>query len=163
MPTKDELDRLPRGVIDGAVADIREAIVTLNKLLIEDNTDKSFALKKQMTSLIRRIAPMGISTNIIFTANARALRHMIVQRTSPHAEVEIQQVFRSIAGTVKKQAPAIFADLQAMGDGSYESRFAKWTCNQCGHTIVQGTEKPGPCPKCGVKRWDGYVKERGKV
>ena len=121
MPGKDELASLHRGVVGSVVEDIREAIVSLNKLLIEDNEDKSFAWKKKMTSLIRRVAPMGISTNIIFTANARALRHLIVQRTSVHAEIEIRLVFDEIAKKAKAHAPAIFADLTKQEDGSYTS------------------------------------------
>jgi len=162
MPTKDQLASLPQGIIGATVADIRESITALNKILIEDDPDTSFKHKKTMTSLIRRIAPLGISTNIIFTANARALRHVIVQRTSPHAEVEIQGVFRAIADMVKEQAPAIFADVIQKADGSYTSEFTHWVCENCDHRKIRDII-PGPCKKCGANDWRGYTKERGKV
>lgn len=89
---------------------IRETIIELNALLLKDAPD--FDTKKKMTSLIRRIAPIGLSTSIMFTANARALRHLIHMRTHPAAEVEIQEVFREIAIKAIQEAPHIFQDIK---------------------------------------------------
>lgn len=88
---------------------ITEAIDKLNKLLLTDA--HTFAEKKQITSYIRRIAPIGVKTNIMFTANARALRHLIQQRTNEHAEVEIRQAFSIIAKLARENAPNIFQDM----------------------------------------------------
>jgi thymidylate synthase (FAD) len=89
---------------------IRDTITKLNAMLLESEDD--FAVKKQLTSYIRRIAPLGLSTNIMFTANARALRHIIAQRTSPHAEIEIRQVFAEVADIAARECPNIFQDMQ---------------------------------------------------
>jgi thymidylate synthase ThyX len=99
---------------------IRCAIGKLNKMLLESTDD--FAVKKQLTSYIRRIAPLGLSTNIIFTANARALRHIIAQRTSPHAEIEIRRVFREVAVMAAIECPNIFQDMHGT-DTEYEKVF----------------------------------------
>ena len=84
LPEKTEGNELMNQVVES----IKKAIVNLNKLLIKD--DMPFSEKKRLTSFIRRIAPIGIKTNILFTANARALRHIIKMRTSLGAEVEIR-------------------------------------------------------------------------
>ena len=41
-----------------------------------------FHVKKEVTSALRRLAPIGLSTDIIWTANARTLRHVIEMRTA---------------------------------------------------------------------------------
>lgn len=82
---------------------LRLAIAELNDLLLKD--DMSFKEKKRLTSLIRRIAPLGIKTNIMFTANIRALRHIINQRTSEGAEAEIRQAFLDVKRLAEHWAP----------------------------------------------------------
>jgi thymidylate synthase (FAD) len=94
-----------------ALTDIRKTVAKLNKLLLKD--DISFFRKKRITSLIRRIAPIGINTSIIFTANARALRHIIEMRTSPHAEAEICNIFKRVAVLARDAAPNIFQDMKS--------------------------------------------------
>ena len=93
----------------GAVNGIKFHIEKLNKMLLED--EPNFEVKKKMTSLIRRIAPIGVKTNIMFTGNARALRHIIQQRTSMHAEVEIREAFLGVALKCREYAPNIFQDM----------------------------------------------------
>jgi len=94
---------------------LREAIACMNSRIPED---ASFDLKKKLTSFIRRAAPIGVSTNIIFTANVRALRHMIAQRTSVHAETEIRDVFMKVARACLSAAPNLFCDMD-WKDGVY--------------------------------------------
>ena len=52
-----------------------------------------FAVKKEITSALRRLAPIGLSTDIIWTANVRTLRHVIEMRTAEGAEEELRLVF----------------------------------------------------------------------
>jgi len=66
-----------------------------------------FATKKMMTSMIRRIAPNGQTNEIAWSANLRALRHMIEMRTSHHAEWEIRLVFNQVADIVKERWPML--------------------------------------------------------
>ena len=48
---------------------------------------------------MRRFAPDGVATCIMWTANVRALRHVIEARTAPGAEEEIRLVFAEVART----------------------------------------------------------------
>ncbi len=52
-----------------------------------------FHVKKEVTSALRRLAPIGLSTDIVWTANARTLRHVIEMRTAEGAEEELRLVF----------------------------------------------------------------------
>lgn len=65
----------------------------LNHSMLTDHPEMPFHIKKEITSAIRRIVAGGITNNIIFTANHRAIRHMIAMRTAKGAEEEIRQVF----------------------------------------------------------------------
>jgi thymidylate synthase (FAD) len=103
-------------LIYDSVDHTRQTITQLNKMLLDDGTVTDFYTKKQLTSLIRRIAPIGVKTNIMFTANARALRHIIALRTSKHAEVEIREVFLEVASVCKEKCPNIFATVFMVGD-----------------------------------------------
>ena len=75
-----------------------------------DEEGQNFTRKKHMTSFMRRFAPEGLATGIVFTANLRTLRHVIEMRTAKGAEEEIRLVFNKIGEIMKKEAPAIFAD-----------------------------------------------------
>ena len=75
-----------------------------------DEEGQNFTHKKHMTSFMRRFAPEGLATGIVFTANLRTLRHVIEMRTAKGAEEEIRLVFNKIGEIMKKEAPAIFAD-----------------------------------------------------
>ena len=71
---------------------------------------RPFHEKKVLTSAMRRVAPDGLATTIIWTANARTLRWVIEARTEPGAEVEIRMVFGKVAEIMKKEAPHLFGD-----------------------------------------------------
>lgn len=80
--------------------------------------EKSFAKKKHVTSFMRRLAPEGLATSIVMTANVRALRHMIEMRTAHGAEEEIRLVFGKVAEIMSDVAPALFADY-VVEDGAW--------------------------------------------
>ncbi len=71
-----------------------------------------FEIKKQITSGLRRIAPMGVATTIGWSCNLRTLRHVIEQRTDPAAEEEIRFLFGLVFSIVKNRYPNIFADYE---------------------------------------------------
>jgi thymidylate synthase (FAD) len=79
-----------------------------------DNEEKpvSFGLKKIISSAMRRIAPIGLSTTIGWSCNLRALRHVIAMRTDPAAEEEIRLVFGRVADICKERYPNAFADFE---------------------------------------------------
>ena len=70
----------------------------------------SFDEKKEITSAMRRVAPIGLATNIGWSCNMRTLRHVIEQRTAPWAEEEIRLVFGKIAEIAIERWPNLFGD-----------------------------------------------------
>ncbi len=87
-----------------------------------------FAKKKEVTSAMRRLAPEGLATTIGWSANARALRHVIEMRTSEGAEEEIRLVFAEVAATVSERYPNFFQgyDIQDInGIPSYVPAYRK--------------------------------------
>lgn len=72
----------------------------------------SFYEKKQITSALRRFAPMGVATEEVWTANLRDLRHIIESRTDIHAEEEIRVVVNQIAEIMAARAPFFFGDYE---------------------------------------------------
>lgn len=87
--------------------------------------EANFAIKKKLTSAFRRVAPIGLGTGMLWTANVRALRHIILMRTDPSAEEEIRLVFDDVAGYCVKYWPAMFQDFKReLVDG-----YGHWTCS----------------------------------
>lgn len=95
-----------------------------------DNPKMPFHVKKELTSALRRNAPSGLSTSIIFTANHRAIRHMIAMRTAEGAEEEIRQVFGDyendaemrkvfldVASQMKRMYTALYQDMTIHNNG----------------------------------------------
>jgi len=89
-----------------------------------DEEGVPFHEKKEKTSFMRRFAPDGVATGIVWTANIRTLRHTIEARTDPGAEEEIRLVFGKIAEIMRAEAPALFADYEVQ-DGAWVPRWRK--------------------------------------
>lgn len=95
------------------------SIVNLQKITqYLDMGNVPFDIKKQITSALRRFIPGGVNTNIIFTANHRAWRHIIAMRTAPGAEIEIREVFCDIAQRFKARYPNLYQDMERVRDGN---------------------------------------------
>ena len=77
-----------------------------------DDPDTDFHLKKAMTSFMRRFAPGGVSTGIVWSANLRTIRHTIEMRTAEGAEEEIRLVFHEVAKVMSVECPAVFLDYE---------------------------------------------------
>jgi len=80
--------------------------------LYELDTTNDFNFKKQVTSAMRRIAPIGLATTIGWSCNMRTLRHVIEMRTDPGAEEEIRLVFSKVADIAIERWPNLFADYE---------------------------------------------------
>jgi len=74
--------------------------------------------KKHKTSFMRRFAPEGVATGLVWTANIRTLRHTIEARTDRGAEEEIRLVFGMIGEIMRAEAPALFGDY-TVTDGTW--------------------------------------------
>lgn len=84
----------------------------------------AFAEKKHKTSFMRRLAPDGVATGIMWSANIRTLRHTIEARTDPGAEEEIRMVFGKIGELMRAEAPALFGDY-TIENGAWIPRWRK--------------------------------------
>ena len=113
-----------------ALEPVRDQVVSLVEQLEEfqltaaeelglDDEGIPFAVKKEITSALRRLAPIGLSTDIIWTANVRTLRHVIEMRTAEGAEEELRQVFDKVAEAMCREAPDLFQDFSRSDDGSW--------------------------------------------
>jgi thymidylate synthase (FAD) len=93
--------------------------VTAAKALGIDEEGVPFHVKKEVTSALRRLAPIGLSTDIVWTANARTLRHVIEMRTAEGAEEELRLVFDKVARIMLGEAPGLFQDFTRQDDGAW--------------------------------------------
>ena len=87
--------------------------------------ESNFKFKKHITSLIRRIIPMGIATGGVWTMNIRALRHVCTLRCSEAAEEEIAVVANRILEIMQETEPNLFGDFHANTKGYFEPEFRK--------------------------------------
>lgn len=90
-----------------------------------DGLGVTFSYKKEKTSFMRRFAPSGHATELIWTCNVRELRHVIETRTAPGAEEEIRLVFGMVAKIMQKECPVLFADFRELSDGHWEPQWRK--------------------------------------
>lgn len=91
--------------------------------IAEDDVD--FATKKIVTSAIRRYAPEGRATGLVWSANLRTLRLLIELRTHPAAEAEIRRLFDRIAQLVREETPAVMADFERSEDGTWTPKHSR--------------------------------------
>jgi thymidylate synthase (FAD) len=89
---------------------LEEIQLELAKHFELDKPGANFEQKKKITSAMRRLAPIGLSTTIGVSFNMRALRHVIEMRTAESAETEIRLVFGQVAEIAKDRWPALFQD-----------------------------------------------------
>ena len=120
---KDDPDVMERA--EGLVEAMEEFQVWAADHFGLDEPGTDFTTKKHMTSWMRRFAPDGVATGIVWTANVRTLRHVIEMRTSPGAEEEIRLVFDGVAKVMVQECPALFADFERYGDGGWVPQHRK--------------------------------------
>lgn len=122
--------------VPDALAPVRDQVLEIVERLEQFQVDAAselgidddgvpFHVKKEVTSALRRLAPLGLSTDIVFTANLRTLRHVIAMRTALGAEEELRLVFGRIAEIMQAEAPGIFQDFRREEDGSWVPEFPK--------------------------------------
>lgn len=84
-----------------------------------DREGVPFHVKKEVTSALRRLAPIGLSTHILWTANVRTIRHVLALRTDPSAEEELRLIFDQVGKLIVGEVPYLFADFTRKDDGSW--------------------------------------------
>jgi len=116
--------------VPSALEPVREQVLALVEQLEDfqlsaaeelglDDEGVPFSVKKEITSALRRLAPIGLSTDILWTANVRTLRHVIEMRTALGAEEELRLVFDEVAQLMCNEAPSLFQDFTRLDDGSW--------------------------------------------
>lgn len=112
-----------------AANDLLEAMESFQELsasvMALDDESTDFHTKKVVTSAARRYAPDGVATSIGWTANVRALRHIIASRTDPAAEDEIRRVFDQVATVIRAEIPLLLQDFERLEDGTWRPTYAK--------------------------------------
>jgi thymidylate synthase (FAD) len=114
-----------RAQVVSIVEQLEEFQVSAARELGIDEEGVPFHVKKEVTSALRRLAPIGLSTDIVWTANARTLRHVIEMRTAEGAEEELRLVFDSFARIMRAEAPGLFQDFTRRDDGSWVPEYHK--------------------------------------
>ena len=108
-----------RSQVVSIVEQLEEVQASLAAELGLDEEGVPFAVKKEVTSALRRLAPLGLSTDIVWSANVRTLRHVIEMRTAAGAEEELRLVFGLVAETMLREAPRLFRDFRREEDGAW--------------------------------------------
>ena len=87
--------------------------------------ESTFKWKKHITSLIRRIIPMGVATGGVWTMNIRALRHICAMRCSEAAEEEIALVAGKMLEIMMREEPSLFGDFHLNEKMYWTPKYAK--------------------------------------
>lgn len=107
-----------------ATEKIREAYRGLTELLNAEVSKSDFSSRKERTRFVRSVArsvlPNAMETVIVFSANARSLRHFLNTRGSIEGDLEMRAVSAKVFEVLQKEAPSLFHDfrLESMPDGS---------------------------------------------
>lgn len=82
--------------------------------------EKARDQRKKVNQCARSVLPNETETAMVFTANGRALRHIMEMRAAGPAEIEIRKLGYKLYQCVRTVAPALFDDyeLEALPDGT---------------------------------------------
>jgi thymidylate synthase (FAD) len=123
LPPEVENDPHLRSLFERTFRDMEELQIEMAEHLKLDS--KPFEEKKMWTSTMRRLAPHGLATTIGFSANMRALRHILEMRTAGSAEVEIRIIVDQIGKIAKERWPNVFADFTQNEKGEWVTEHSK--------------------------------------
>jgi thymidylate synthase (FAD) len=86
-------------------------------LSAEERTD----LRKKVQQCARSVLPNETEAPMVVTANARAWRHFIEMRASPHAEIEIRELAVRVFLCLRRTDSVLFDDytVELLPDGTY--------------------------------------------
>lgn len=90
-----------------------------------DDDGVPFSEKKAKTSYMRRWSPQGVATEMGWSANIRALRWIVQQRTEEHAEEEIRLIIDQVATKMKEVCPTFFGDFERDESGIWTPQHRK--------------------------------------
>jgi thymidylate synthase (FAD) len=122
----EEKKKATRDIFDKAFKQAEDCYKELLAIWSDDLADDSkFKDKKNVTSMMRRIIPMGVASGGIWTGNLRAWRHVITMRGSAVAEEEIYLVACLLFEELVKEEPHFFKDFVRGEDGFLRPKYTK--------------------------------------
>jgi thymidylate synthase (FAD) len=89
-----------------------------------DAPGKKFEEKKFRTRFMRRFAPEGVATGLVWGANLRTIRHVLQMRTDVGAEEEMRLVFGKVGEIMAQECPVLFDDFEAV-NGAWVPQYRK--------------------------------------
>lgn len=124
--TQDVKKRKSREVFERAFRQAEENYKELCDIWKEELSPESkFKMKKQITSMMRRIIPMGVASGGVWSGNLRALRHIFTMRCSPEAEEEILLVASMMLERMIEAEPLFFKDFEKDEQGYWRPKYWK--------------------------------------
>lgn len=112
------------GFIEDHVKRGEELAKQLAMIYYLDEPETTFARKKEVTSAIRRFAPLGHASSLVWTTNHRNLRFVLQKRTAGGAEEEIRKLFDPVGYGMKEMFPNLYADMYRRESGEWISKFS---------------------------------------
>ncbi|KKL07483.1 hypothetical protein LCGC14_2585590, partial [marine sediment metagenome] len=113
-----------RAIFERAFLQAEENYRELMKVWNYTESVTKFSQKKQLTSMFRRIIPIGVATGGVWTGNLRALRHIFQMRATQYAEEEICLVASLMLTRMIESEPIIFKDFYYEA-GYWKSKYDK--------------------------------------
>lgn len=103
----------------GALEKYKSILDSAKELAISDSLVKK-ERDREIRSTARTVLPNSIEAKIVFSANARAIRHFLSARGAIEGDWEMRNVSVQLFNIVVRDAPAIFQDfeLHDLDDGS---------------------------------------------
>lgn len=118
--------RLSRWIFKEVFSVIEEKYKELQDIWKEELSPESkFHEKKQITSMMRRIIPMGVASGGFWSGNLRALRHVFTMRCNESAEEEIMMVACQMLDKMIESEPIIFSDFYKNEKGFWQPKYKK--------------------------------------
>lgn len=81
--------------------------------------------RKMAREAARAVLPNATETKLVWTANLRAIRHILELRGSPHADQEIRRWAVALFQLLWAEAPNVFADITLQDDGTLAVEHSK--------------------------------------
>lgn len=120
-----ERKRITWEVFKDVIGKVEQSYKLLEELWANELAPTStFKQKKHLTSMFRRIVPMGVATGGVWTGNLRALRHIFTMRCAPAAEEEILLVASLMLEEMIKAEPLFFSDFDLV-NGYWKPKYVK--------------------------------------
>ena len=113
--------------IDSARAEydlLAEHLMTKSALVLDSMTKTE--RRKAVNQTARSCLPNETEAPIVVTGNARAWRHLLEMRGSPHAEPEIRRLAVQSLFVLQDAETEIFSDFTVLKDGALEHLESKW-------------------------------------